>query len=357
MKFLKHLILAASAIALVSCNSDDNSDSPQSQAGTYSNGAWVLVEGGFMHNNASISFINSNGEIDDRVFEKVNGRSLGDVAMSLNFEDDLAFIVVNNSNTIEVVNRYTMESVATIAGALQNPRYIEFHNNKAYVSNWGDGYDPNDDFIAVIDLNTYAVIQKIPVAEGPERLVEHDGKLYIAHHGGYGYGNTISILNLNSNTISGSITVSDVPNGLEEENGFLYVLCSGKEAWTQDETQGGLYKINLANNQIVDEFTLPLGMHPSHLQIENNKVYYVAGTNVYRTETANIEPTASAFIETASDNIQSIYGFNVVNGWIYIADAKDYASNGALYVYKLDGNLQSTYPIDGIAPNSVYFND
>jgi len=352
---LKKWTLIALAATFVSCNSDDNSDSSVQQ-GEFSNGVWVLNEGGFMHNNASISFISQSGEIQNNVFETVNGRTLGDVAVSLNFDGNYAYVVVNNSNTIEVVNRFTMESVTTIGGELQNPRYVEFHNGKAYVSNWGDGYNPNDDFIAVIDLSTNSVIEKIPVSEGPDKMVEENNKLYIAHHGGYGYGNSISILDLNSNQITGSISVADVPNGLIEEDGYLYVLSSGKEAWTQDETLGALQKIDLENNQIVDEFNFAQGQHPSHLQIENDKVYYVIGTNVYRTETANVEPSNSAFISTTSDNVQTLYGFNVANGWIYISDAKDYASNGELYVYALNGNLQSNYPVNGIIPNSVYFN-
>src|SRR5690606_5281439 len=350
-----YFILIISAL-LVSCNSDDNSGMPTLE-GDFRNGIFVLNEGGFTYANASVSFISSIGEIQNNIFEAVNGRKLGDVAQSISFNGDFAYIVVNNSNTVEVVNRYTFESVGTIAGELYNPRYIEFYNGKGYISNWGDGNDASDDFIAVVDLNSNSILNKIPVPQGPERLVSANGKLYIAQRGDYGFGNSISVLDLNSESISSTIQVADSPNGMMETNGFLFVLCSGKESWTGDETSGAMFKINLQNHEIVDEFTFENGLHPSYLQIENDKIYYTIGQNIYRTEVADIEPSASPFISTSEDDMQIFYGFNVDNGWIYACDAKDYQSNGELFVYSLTGSLESKYPIGGIIPNGVYFNN
>jgi YVTN family beta-propeller protein len=282
---------------------------------------------------------------------------LGDVAQSMNFEDDYAYIVVNNSNTVEVVNRYTFESIATISEGLQNPRYIEFYNGKAYVSNWGDATNPDDDFIAVIDLNSNSVVATIPVSEGPEKLEEENGKLYVAQQGGYGYGNTISVIDLNSNSVSATIQVSDVPAGMEEENGFLYVLCSGKESWTGEETPGGMYKINLQNNQVSDEFEFETGVHPGYLAVENDKVYYSIGNSIYQTSALNIENSTNPILSASDDGLQILYGLNVENSWIYACDAKDFQSNGALFVYDLNGNLDSEIPVGGYLPRAVYFED
>lgn len=353
-KFNLYLILAIS-IFIFSCNNDDNGT--QTLEGDFANGVFVLNEGGFTYANASVTFISSTGQIQNNIFEAVNGRKLGDVAQSISFYEDLAYIIVNNSNTVEVVNRYTFKSVATIAGELHNPRYIEFYNGKGYISNWGNGSSATDDFISVVDLNSNSITAKIPVIEGPERLVEENGKLFIEHKGGHGYGDSISILDLNSGSITGNITLSDVPNGMVADNGFLFILCSGKAAWTGSETTAAMYKINLQNNEIVDQFSFENGIHPNFLQIEAGKVYYTIGKDIYRTETSNIEPSASPFISTSGNGMEILYGFNVDNGWIYACDAKDYQSNGELFVYALNGNLESKYPISGIIPNGVYFND
>lgn len=356
MKKLSFYFALAISIIIFSCNSDDDNFTPITD-NDYRQGVIVLNEGGYTYSNASISFISNSGEIHSNIFKTSNGRTLGDVAQSISFYGDWAYIVVNNSNTIEVVNRYTFESIATIASELYNPRYIEFHDGKGYVSNWGDGNDPNDDFIAVVDLDSHTITSTISVPQGPERLIVDNGNLYIAQRGDYSYGNSISIMDLNTNSLTGSIQVSDVPNGMEKANGHLFVLCSGKADWTGEETLGAMYKIDLQNHQVVEDFEFPFGVHPTFLEIEAGKIYYTIGNDIYRTDVSNIEASNSPFISTSDDGLEILYGFNVVNGWIYACDAKDYVSNGELFAYSLSGNMDSRYPISGIIPNGVYFNN
>jgi len=358
---MKRIIFLWSILILaltVSCNSDDDAQMVQdTPSNNFTNGVLVLNEGAFMSGNASVSFISNTGEIQNNVFSTVNNRPLGDVAMSIDFYEDLAFIVVNNSNTVEVVNRFTFESIATIAGDLYNPRYIKAHNGMGYISNWGDGNDANDDFIAVVDLNTFEVTSTIPVAQGPERLEIYNNKLYIAQRGDYAFGNTISVMDLEAHSIVESIEINDVPNGMQIENGNLFVMSSGREAWTGAETMAALQKIDLQTHQIVDQIEFPSGVHPIHLQIENGNIYYVIGSGVYRTSTANLQFNDSPLISTSDEGVSLIYGFNVLNGWIYVCDAVDYVSNGKLFVFSLNGNLDSQYPINGLMPNGVYFNN
>lgn len=356
MKKINFYLLGLLVILISACNNDDNSITIETPKEEFSQGVLVLNEGGFLHGNASVSFISPNGAIQNNIFSTVNHRALGDVAHSISFYEDLAFIVVTNSNTVEVVNRYSFKSVATIANNLSNPRYIKAHNGKAYISNWGDGNDPSDDFISVVDLNSFQITSTIAVPQGPEKLEIHNNRLFIAQRGDYGYGNSISVMDLNSNSIVESIEVADVPNGMVIDQGNLFVLSSGKEAWTGDETTAALQKINLNNLETVAKIEFPQGLHPSSLQIENGKIYYIIGNDVYRTDTSSMLLSDQAFITTEADGLGILYGFSVVNGWIYISDAVDFVSNGKLFVYTLSGDLSSEYPIGGVLPNSVYFN-
>jgi hypothetical protein len=45
---------------------------------------------------------------------------LGDTGQDVGLYNDLAFVVLNYSNKIEVINRYTMVHVATIDSGLSN---------------------------------------------------------------------------------------------------------------------------------------------------------------------------------------------------------------------------------------------
>ncbi len=358
MKTIKRLALLTFGIPFffASCSSDDN-NSGGNASGEYANGIFILNEGKFMSaETAEVTFLPENGILENDIFYGVNNSYLGDTAQSIGIEGERAYILVNNSNAIKVVNRDTFELITTITSGVQSPRYIVFENGKGYVSNLGNPADASDDFIAVIDLNSNQVTATIPVAEGPEKMVEENGKLYVAHKGGWGVGNTISVIDLSSNTVSAIIDVADVPDGIEEENGFLYVMCSGFASWNPDvpSTQGGLYKINMTTNEVVSSLSFTEGVYPTHLEIENNKIYYTIAGGVYAMDlSATTLPSNALF---SLNGVYSIYGFEVEEGKIYMSDPKDYNSNGEIFIYSTNGTFESSYEV-GIAPNGFYFND
>jgi YVTN family beta-propeller protein len=356
MKFSKLFLVALTgAVFFVSCNSDDDK-APQLPLGDYDNGFLVLNQGNFGTSNSDITFISDNLTTQQNgIFSLVNPTmTMGDTGQDVGLYEDLAFIVLNGSNTIQVVNRYTFESVATVSTGLSNPRYIAFANGKGYVTNWGNGSNPEDDFVAVLDLTSYAVTTTIPVVEGPERIIEEDATLYVAHQGGYGYGNSISVISAVTNTVTSTISVGDVPNSLDVEDGVLYVLCAGKALWTNDETIGSLYQINLNGNQTTN-YAFPEGAHPSNLVIEDNKIYYTVDSDIFAKATSAALPTTPLF-STTSQGVYGVYSFAVENDKIYVGDAVDYNSNGKIYIYSLTGTLQNEYSV-GVTPAGFYFNN
>ncbi|MGK0376933.1 YncE family protein [Patiriisocius sp. Uisw_017] len=342
----------------VSCTSDDREEVVQElpPSGAYTEGMFILNEGGFGSSNATVSFLDSDREVYGSIFSGVNNRGLGDVAQSMGFYGERAYIAVNNSSTIEVVNRNTFESIATTTAMIVNPRYIEFSGNKGYITNWGDPNDVSDDYVAVLNLATNLVETKIPVPEGPEKILFHNEKLYVAHKGGYGYGNTITVIDVITQLVTSTIAVADVPSGMVITNGSLYVLCSGKAPFTQDETVAELFKINTATNTIEASLTFPIGVHPSFLELNNNILYYTIEGAVFAAAINDFQLPTSPLFQPSSNGLEILYGFKVTNSTIYIADAKDYASNGEVFIYNINGALQQQFSV-AIIPNSFYFNN
>lgn len=130
------LLFAMSFVLFFSCDKDDDPDMDPDPVvlGKYEVGTFILNEGGFGNNNASISFIDEDGMMIEKIFETETGGIIGDVAQSITFNDDKAYIVVNNSQKIEVVNADDFTSVGRIEG-FGSPRYIVPHGDKAFVSN------------------------------------------------------------------------------------------------------------------------------------------------------------------------------------------------------------------------------
>ncbi|MBC7641828.1 MAG: hypothetical protein H7174_05740, partial [Flavobacterium sp.] len=126
--FKLFLITIISVLFLVSCSKDELEVPVYTSKGTYDSGVLVLNEGAFMSSNSSVSFISFDlNTVQNNIFSLANpSLVLGDVAQSIGFNGDLAYIVVNNSNKIRIVNRYTMANVAVITAGLNNPRYISF---------------------------------------------------------------------------------------------------------------------------------------------------------------------------------------------------------------------------------------
>ena len=348
------LVLFFGMTFLTSCSNDDEVN--ETPLGDYDNGVLVLNQGGFGNGNASVSYLSDDLTVfQDNIFSLVNPTiTLGDTAQDVGFYDNLAYIVLNVSNKIEIVNRYTMTHVGTISTGLSNPRYIVFNNGKGYVSNWGNGTSTSDDYIAVINLANNSLSTPISVAEGPERMVVNNSKIYVAHAGGFGFGSTVSVINTITNSVS-SIAVGDVPNSLEIKNDELYVLNGGKPSWSGSETGGSLTKISLVTDTVSSTINFSVSAHPSNLDIENSDCYFTINANVYKMATSATNLPTSPIFSITNQGVYGIYSFAVKNSKIYIGDAIDYSSNGKVYVYTVTGNLLLNKTV-GVIPAGFYFN-
>nr|WP_321233095.1 YncE family protein [uncultured Psychroserpens sp.] len=350
----KKLALFFLSITLIftSCSNDDDT-TPALPLGDYENGILISHEGNFGQGNASVSFVSYDlMTTENGIFNAVNSSPLGDTAQSIAFNGNFAYIVLNVSNTIEIVNRYTFESVGTISTGLNNPRHIAFANGKGFVTNWGDGTVTTDDYLAIIDLSTNMLdAQTISVEEGPEEIVADGNQLYVAHQGGFSQNNIVSVVDASSNMVTATITVGDVPNTLQlDASGNLWVLSEGKPAWTGDETGGMLSKINTSNNSVTS-FDFGTSEHPNYLAEENGTLYYYMAGSVYKMDSsASTLPTSAEFAGV------NFYGMTVNNSTLYGVDAVDFTSNGELYVYELNTNSLVDSVTLSIIPSGIYFN-
>ena len=350
MKITKMLFLAlASSILFVSC-SDDNDDNikiePETPLGVYDNGVLIVNEGNA--SSGTISFVSDDLlTVGQNIYGAVNsGDGIGGYVQSIFFDGNRAFIVSNGSNKITVVNRYTFELIGKIETGFDVPRYGVVVNGKAYVTNLAGFGDLTDDFISVINLSTLTVESTIAVNAIAERILEENGKLYVSN-GNYGAGNTVTVINAATETIESTIDVGISPNSMEEANGFLYVLCGN---YTDNSK---LVKISLTTNQKVSEIEMTDLLNAQNLNIEDNKVYFTVNSDVF---SDNLAATSISSIPLFTSTATTLYGFGVEDGNIFVGDAKDYASDGEVFIYTVSGTLQKQFSV-GLIPNGFYFND
>lgn len=353
MKCIKVILFLSSLFALTSCV-EENTIIPQKK---YKEGVFVVNEGLFGQTSGTISFFDrTTKSVSQRIFKAVNGRDLGDIVQSLSVYDNEAFIVVNNSNKIEVVDAKTFEEKAEIVN-LKMPRYIlPISANKAYVSEWGaDGLTGT---IAILDLNTYSIIGRIEVGKGPEGLLFKFGKLYVSHLGGYGTNNIITVINTSNDEIETTITVLDKPSiCLSDVDGNLWVACSGNVEYTSyptidtvNSTMSGLVQISPSTNAVLQTVSFGKGASVQHLTINttNKKdLYYTKAQQVWKYDIAT--GVEEAII---SGNFYGL-GFDPKLNYLYTAS---FSGIDAAFAkrWQTDGILVDSFQV-GVFANSFVF--
>jgi hypothetical protein len=342
--YFKFLVIAISAFAIISCSSDDDNPQPVIPDGDYFNGVLILNEGGSA--GGSVSFLGTDQqEVVNDIFADANyGQGPGLFLQSIFFDDEKAFIISNGSNLISVVNRYTFELLGTVDSGLSVPRYGTVLNGKAYVTNIAEFSTDQDDYVAVIDIETLEIEETVIVGGAAEYIVSTSGEIYI-QTAAFGSGNTISKLNPMSNTITDTLRVGGGLNSMRVYNQKLYALDSI-----------GVKRIDLGTFTVETEINKPEALiSVSNLRIENDQLYYTSGTAAFTTSISSSELSSEAIFDYGSDSaFGSFYGFEVNEGQIYVGDAADFASNGSVFIYSLEGQLVKEFNV-GLAPNSFYF--
>ncbi|MDM1297476.1 hypothetical protein HXZ94_03020 [Empedobacter falsenii] len=354
-KFKSIALIGLAGVFLQSCSNDDDGPNNDPENGNYSKGVFILNEGDYNSSNAEITYFDPTKDVSttnpiQEVFKKANsGAQLGSVAQSMYFKGNKAYIVLNVSNKVEIVDNTTFKKISTIPSSenMNNPRYIVSDDQFLYISNWGDPKITTDDFIAKYKISDLTFVEKYKVDEGPEKMILDNNKLYVAQKGGWGIGKTVTIIDLKT-TDKKSINVGEVPTDLTIQNGNLFVLSQGI-SW-ETSSKGKLVRYNLTSEDKL-EMNFAAGQYPNFLVAENSKLYYILNNSVYSMATnATALPTKADYITGA----ENVYGFNVKGDTFYVLDSKDNKSSGRLFIQNAQGGLKYQTIITGLFPNSVY---
>lgn len=225
-KYLLGLAVLLMGTAVMTSCSDDN-DGPETYLQEYSTGAYV-VNSGNMYNKieSSLTAIDyASSTATQKVFKAANGRSLGNTANDGIVYGNKIYLAVDQSNTIEVIDKKTKQSIKQIKttdllGKAEGaePRHIIADGGKVYFTTYG-GY------VAAVDTINFVLADKYKVGSCPEGLVIGGSNLYVANSNyGKGGGN-ISCIDLSSKKVeTKNIEGVNNPTGIYYASGLLYVL-------------------------------------------------------------------------------------------------------------------------------------
>lgn len=210
---------------MTSC--DPAEDYPETYLQEYSTGAYVVNSGNMYSNiESSLTAIDyASSTATQNVFKTANGRSLGNTANDGIVYGNKIYLAVDQSNTIEVIDKKTKQSIKQIktTDLLGNaegaePRHISADGGKVYFTTYG-GY------VAAVDTTSFALQKKWKVGSYPEGLVIAHGNIYVANSNyGKGGGN-ISCINLSNDKVeTKNIEGVNNPTSIYYASNVLYVL-------------------------------------------------------------------------------------------------------------------------------------
>ena len=225
-KYLLGLAVLLMGTAVMTSCSDDN-DGPETYLQEYSTGAYVVNSGNMGSNiESSLTAIDyASSTATQNVFKAANGRTLGNTANDGIVYGNKIYLAVDQSNTIEVIDKKTKQSIKQIktTDLLGNaegaePRHIIADGGKVYFTTYG-GY------VAAVDTTDFALQKKWQVGSYPEGLVIGNGNLYVANSNYAAGGGNISCINLSNDKVeTKNIEGVNNPISIYYAAGLLYVL-------------------------------------------------------------------------------------------------------------------------------------
>lgn len=316
---------------------------------------YVLCEGLFNLNNASLAYWDRNHWVSKEYFREQNLRGLGDTSNDIQAYGSKLYIIVNVSSQIEVVDLQSGLSLKQIPlfsekDRPRQPRHICFHNDKAYITCF-------DGKVVRLDTASLNIDAEVNVGRHPEGIAVANGKLYVANSGGLDYpdyDNTISVIDIASFSEIKKIQVADNPYKVfADTQGDIYVNSRGD----YDKTDYRLQKIDSQEDVLVETFN---DLHVLNFTVSGDIAYLYdfnfgsKQTDVFVMDLQNDRIIRQDFI-TDGTSLETPYGLSVnpYTGDVFICEAYNYCVQGDVLCFSPDGKLKYRLNDIGLNPNAV----
>ncbi|MFP4042631.1 MAG: DUF5074 domain-containing protein [Bacteroidales bacterium] len=342
--FSKTTIYLLSLVILINFTScEDDSENDIKVEGIY-----IVNEGQFGSNNGSISLLDPETyAVSNDYFYQQNDRALGDIVQGLSFSSNKGFIVVNNSQKMEIVDKETFETIDVIENLSYPRQFLPVNDEKGYLTD-GSSADESNGHVLVVDLESYEITDSIEVGKGPESMLMLNDKVFVTNAGGYSIGNSVSVINSNTNEVEENIEVRDMPTDIvADKNNNVWVYSKGNY---ETEDGGMLTKIQ-SSDYTTEEFEIgTIGSYGNYLLSidgEKENLYYVGNAGVYK---MNIEES-SLPDEPVIEKLPYGLEINPANGDIYCLISNS-ESKGSVETYNKDYELTDSTEV-GYNPNAI----
>ena len=305
-------------------------------------GAKVLIanQGNFGWGEGTLSVYYEGSEtIDNEVYKRVNGESVGNVFQSIAKVEDKFYFVINNSGRLVVAD--TGFKKIDVVDDFISPRY--FYQTDKYTGYMTDLYANK---IYLMDLASNTSTAVLPTNHWAEKgVIAGDLFWYTAPA-----TNKIFSLDITSDQFKDSIVVGEKPESIiRDKNGVIWVLCKGDESKNESAK---LTSVRIEGGDIT-VISFDITGVPTSLAYdkENNSVYFLSDKIWVLRINEGSQPETWLEIPNAAFYTVAV---NPASGDVYVSDVKDFVSKSTIYRYSREGALLDEFSA-GIIAGDFFF--
>ncbi len=302
---------------------------------------YFLCEGNFMSDNASLWFLDHQGEVNQQTEHPV-----GDTAQSLLVHDNRLYVVVNGSSAIlvyDILSDGSLDYLTSISTNFSGPREMVILGDYAYITEWYSAA------IAVMDINLLEIVGSIPAEGLAEGIVTDGSFLYVSitMDSDWMPSDQVIVIDPLSSAIVNTYTVGQGPGQLLLVDNYLYV--SGIYYDLFWNTFAVTSRINLdTDDVIINDYGVTFSF--------GGDITYFNG-NVYRTynggiaaldDDLNIQP------DTQIGNYAGVYSMATNEGLIYLG-LSDYLAPDQVVVLDSAGTELANYEVGAIPGDFAFY--
>jgi len=361
------MLLMTLGFSVASCSSDNDDvfNDTNSTLNLPSDRTFILNEGGFGKNNASISLYSAKSDsVTASVYEIQNQKKLGDTAQDILYANKSVYVVLDGSKKLIKMNTALVEEASVaIEGS---PRYMVYLDGEIYLTVWGKG-------IQKYDAKTLKLEDTLDTSfANPEDIIVVNDLLYVTNPTPYGATENVkavSVIDPSTFKVTNTINVWANPQRMVEMDGDLYVKSNGNYGSIGYQVQ----RIRLSDGLNDDgSYTIDnLGEFTSMVADQDDDILYLANsvtdwstyttTNTFSDYDAKTETVSTtSFLQDAPAALTNTSLYNMTvdkgNGDIYITTT-DFSTNGHVYRFDYAGKYLTDFSSKGVNPNNFLFID
>lgn len=347
-------VFAISIIVAFGFNSCKENDVATTPTTIETNFALILNQGQFGKDNASISrFDSKTGSVLTDLFGDANsGLKLGADANDALIIGDTCYVTATGSRVIEIFRITTGKSLGRIRfdGAGSPWKMTLLSNGNIAVTT----LYAND--VVIVDPRTRQIVRTIAVRSVPEGITSFGNTVVVANSG---YGDSLYINNLLSvvdaetgTTIKEVIAGPNVRFVIVNANKTRYYALY-QHFWYKPDSLGGVVEYDATTHTELRRWR---GRFSDFVAFDFEQLMVRTDSSIVAINTtSNVANEVETVIQKPT-SLNSLYGatWNSTDDTFWLTDARDYSSNGAVFVVSNTGTIVRQFNV-GVNPFKVIF--